>query len=91
MSDSDDEKVSTLKVQVAQLRSDFYEHAKETNTSLRKIFEFISEYLGAQKERDKNADTRNQAAELSATKIMAAAAVAGVIAATVQQVFHSLH
>jgi hypothetical protein len=91
MSDIEAEKMSTLKVQVEQLRREFYEHAKETNASLRKIFEFISEYLGAQKERDKIVDSRDRSANLSATKVMAAAAVAGVMAAAMQQVFHSIH
>jgi hypothetical protein len=87
---SEDEAVSlpALRMQVTILQRDFYRHSEAVNESLKRIFDFISEEIGARRERDTNASAVNQRAELTWTKLMA---IAGIIGAfqIAPSIFHA--
>ena len=76
---NEDEAVSlpALRMQVTILQRDFYAHAKEVNDSLKRIFDFIAEEIGARRERENSLAVVNQRSELTWTKVMAIAGIIG--------------
>ena len=73
----DGEDMRALREQVLQLQKDFYEHSKDVNKSLKQIFDFISQEIGARRERESNLGLVNRRAELTWTKLMAIAGIIG--------------
>lgn len=66
-----------LRMQVSILQRDFYKHSEAVNESLKRIFDFIAEEIGARREREANIAVVNQRAELTWTKLMAVGGVIG--------------
>jgi hypothetical protein len=86
-SEDDSGSLPALRMQVSILQRDFYAHAKEVNESLKRIFDFISEEVGARRERENNIAMANERSELTWTKLMA---IAGIIGAfeVVPEIIH---
>jgi hypothetical protein len=82
--------LSVLKSEVARLSIDFYAHAKKVDDYILKIMEFISEEIGARKEREKAISDRAASIEMTWTKVMAMAAMIGA-ATTLPTIFHFIH
>jgi hypothetical protein len=78
-----------LRMQVTILQRDFYKHSEAVNESLKRIFDFIAEELGARRERDNNTIMVNKKTELTWTKLMAIAGIAGAcqVAPTIVHAF----
>ncbi len=78
-----------IRMQVSILQRDFYKHSEAVNASLKRIFDFISEEIGARRERENNIDLANRRAELTWTKLMAIAGIVGAfqIAPTIFNAF----
>ncbi len=71
--------LSVLKSEVARLSIEFYAHAKKVDDYILKIMEFMSEEMGARKEREKAISERAASIEMTWTKVMALAAMVGAI------------
>jgi hypothetical protein len=72
-------KLSVLKSEVARLSVDFYAHARKVDDYILRIMEFMSEEMGARKEREKTSSERAASIEMTWTKVMALAAMVGAI------------
>lgn len=86
--EDDRESLPALRMQVSILQRDFYKHSEAVNESLKRIFDFIAEEIGARRERESNLALLNQRSELTWTKLMA---VAGLIGAfqVAPNIFHA--
>jgi hypothetical protein len=71
--------LSVLKSEVARLSIDFYAHARKVDEYILRIMEFMSEEIGARKEREKAISERTAAVEVTWTKVMALAALIGAV------------
>jgi hypothetical protein len=71
--------LTVLKSEVARLSVDFYAHAKKVDEYILKIMEFMSEEMGARKEREKKISERAASIEMTWTKVMALAAILSAI------------
>lgn len=82
--------LSVLKSEVARLSIDFYAHAKKVDEYILKIMEFMSQELGARKEREKAISERAASVEMTWTKVMALAAMVGAITSlpTIIRIIH---
>ena len=82
--------LSVLKSEVARLSIDFYAHAKKVDEYILKIMEFMSQELGARKEREKAISERAAYVEMTWTKVMALAAMVGAITSlpTIIRIIH---
>ena len=78
-----------LRMQVSILQRDFYKHSEAVNENLKRIFDFISEEIGARRERENSIAVMNQRAELTWTKLMAIAGIIGA-AQIAPDIFHAL-
>lgn len=78
-----------LRMQVSILQRDFYKHSEAVNESLKRIFDFIAEEIGARRERENNLALVNTKSELTWTKLMAIAGIVGAfqIAPTIFHIF----
>jgi hypothetical protein len=88
---SDEEvNLSVLKSEVARLSVDFYAHAKKVDDYILRIMEFMSEEMGARKEREKSISERAASIEMTWTKVMALAAMVGAITSlpTIIRIIH---
>jgi hypothetical protein len=90
MVNEDIESVSlpALRMQVSLLQRDFYRHSEVVNESLKKIFDFISEEVGARRERENSFAVVSQKSELTWTKTMAIAGLVGAFQVA-PSIFHS--
>jgi hypothetical protein len=86
----DEVNVDVLKSEVARLSIDFYAHAKKVDEYILKIMEFMSEELGARKEREKNISDRAASIEMTWTKVMAMAAMIGAVT-SIPTIIHLIH
>jgi hypothetical protein len=79
-----------LKSEVARLSVDFYAHAKKVDDYILRIMEFMSEEMGARKEREKTISERAASIEMTWTKVMALAAMVGAITSlpTIIRILH---
>jgi hypothetical protein len=82
--------LSVLKSEVARLSIDFYAHAKKVDDYILRIMEFMSEEMGARKEREKTISERAASIEMTWTKVMALAAMVGAITSlpTIIRILH---
>ncbi len=82
--------LSVLKSEVARLSIDFYAHAKKVDDYILRIMEFMSEEMGARKEREKAISERAASIEMTWTKVMALAAMFGAITSlpTIIRIIH---
>jgi hypothetical protein len=83
-------KLSVLKSEVARLSVDFYAHARKVDDYILRIMEFMSEEMGARKEREKTSSERAASIEMTWTKVMALAAMVGAITSlpTIIRIIH---
>jgi hypothetical protein len=79
-----------LKSEVARLSVDFYAHARKVDDYILRIMEFMSEEMGARKEREKTSSERAASIEMTWTKVMALAAMVGAITSlpTIIRIIH---
>jgi hypothetical protein len=82
--------LSLLKSEVARLSIDFYAHARKVDEYILKIMEFMSEEVGARKEREKNLSERTASLEMTWTKVMAMAAMIGAFT-SLPSIIHLIH
>ncbi len=82
--------LSVLKAEVARLSIDFYAHAKKIDAYIAKIMEYMSEEIGARKEREKALSEQATSIDMTWTKIMALAALIGAVT-SLPAVFHLIH
>ncbi len=82
--------LSVLKTEVARLSIDFYAHARKVDDYILKIMKFMSQEIGARKERDKNMSERTASLEMTWTKVMAMAAMIGA-ATSLPTIIHLIH
>jgi hypothetical protein len=80
--------LSVLKSEVARLSIDFYAHAKKVDDYILRIMEFMSEEMGARKEREKTISERAASIEMTWTKVMALAAMVGAITSLPTIILH---
>lgn len=87
---NEDDAVSlpALRMQVSILQRDFYKHSESVNQNLKRIFDFISEEIGARRERENNLTMVNQKSELTWTKMMAIAGIIGAFQCA-PSIFHA--
>ncbi len=78
-SEDDAASLPALRMQVSILQRDFYKHSEAVNESLKRIFDFISEEIGARRERDNSIAAANQRVELTWTKLMAISGIIGTV------------
>jgi hypothetical protein len=88
-SEDDAGSLPALRMQVSILQRDFYKHSEAVNESLKRIFDFIAEEIGARRERENNVAVVNQRSELTWTKLMAVAGIIGAfqVAPTIFGIF----
>jgi hypothetical protein len=90
MPEEEEVSLSVLKSEVTRLSVDFYAHAKRVDAYILKIMEFISEEIGARKEREKTISERAASIEMTWTKVMAMAAMIGA-ATSLPAILHFIH